>query len=275
MATKTAEAALSTAFGLAAITGFLSWRQGYIDPETNYVRANGRSQWSDLTTWDAFTSYATSFEQIRWSSEQIDIGAVKDFTIKIETDYDGELFFIIHTSETGLFAGEESEYVIENGNYDIEAFYGRFVYVTAVVSGTELRSMRITTSSEQTQFRYSSIDTSTLSGSSSERIFDLDDPLSAVKEVIITPMAPSAYDVDTYVTDYPTSRVLIPVVISKGFATGYFVADYIVDDYFSGGPEIRFALYGIDNVPRDGTVDISLRGLPKQAMIGGNLLTIA
>jgi hypothetical protein len=275
MATKNADAALTSAFGMAAITGFISWRQGYIDPETNSVRALGRSKWSDLTTWNAFTSYATSYEQIRWTSEQIDIGSVKDFTIKVETDYDGELFFIIHTSETGLFAGEEKQYIIQNGDYDIQSFYGRFVYVTAVVSGTELRSMRITTSSEQTQFRYSSIDTSTLSGTSSERIFSLDNPLSAVKEVIITPLAPTAYAVDTYVTDYATSRVLIPVVISKGYSTGYFVADYIVDDYFGGGPQITFALYGIDNVPRDGTVDISLRGLPKQAMIGGNILTIA
>jgi hypothetical protein len=275
MAIKTAEASLTSIFVVDAITGFIPWRQGFIDPETGYIRADASSRWNAVTSWSAFTSYNQTYKQIRWTSNQVDLGEIKDFTMKIETDYDGELFFIVHTSQTGLFQGEETELVIENGTYDVSSFYARYVYVTAIVSGTELRKMTITTSSEQSQFRFFNVNTSTLPGTSSERILSLENPLSAVKEVIITPQAPSAYAVDMYVSDTATSRVLIPVVFSKGFSTGYFVNGYITDDYLVGGAQITFALYGIDNQPRDSIVDISMRGLPKQAMIGGNLLTIA
>jgi len=275
MAIKTAEASLESIFVVDAITGFIPWRQGFIDPETGYIRADASGRWNAVASWAAFTSYNQIYKQIRWTSNLVDVGEVKDFTIKIETEYDGELFFIVHTSETGLFQGEETELVIENGNYDVSSFYARYVYVTAVVNGTELRKMQITTSSEQSQFRFFNVDTSALGGTSAERVLSLDNPLSAVKEVIITPQAPAAYSVDMYVSDTPTSRVLIPVVYSKGFASGYFVNGYIEDDYLQGGAQITFALYGIDNQPRDSIVDISMRGLPKQAMIGGNLLTIA
>jgi hypothetical protein len=36
-----------------------------------------------------------------------------------------------------------------------------------------------------------------------------------------------------------------------------------------------FVLYGIDNDPRDGVVDVTLTTLPRQAMTGGNLLVVA
>lgn len=275
MATITAEASLTITSQMDAIIGFIPWRQGFIDPETGYIRADSFGRWNAVSSWDNFTSYNQGYKQIRWTSNQVDLGEVKDFTMKIETEYNGDLFFIIHTSETGLFQGEETEVIVENGNYAVDSFYARYVYVTAIVNGNELRKMQITTSSQQSEFRLFNLDTTTLGGTTAARVIDLEYPLSAVKEVIITPQAPAAYAVDLYASSTATSRVLIPLVYSKGFVSGYFVDGYIEDGFYEGGSQITFALVGIDNQPRDSLVDVSLRGLPKQAMIGGNLLTIA
>jgi hypothetical protein len=73
----------------------------------------------------------------------------------------------------------------------------------------------------------------------------------------IEPKAPTPYAVNLYVSDTPTSEVLIPVVKSKAAAAPSFV------------------LYGIDNDPRDGVVDITLTTLPRQAMISGNMVVVA
>jgi hypothetical protein len=58
------------------------------------------------------------------------------------------------------------------------------------------------------------------------------------------------------VSDTANSEILIPVVKSKS----------------SSAPS--FALYGIDNDPRDGVVDITITALPRQAMFGGNLVVL-
>ena len=64
------------------------------------------------------------------------------------------------------------------------------------------------------------------------------------------------YAVNLYVSDTPTSKILIPVINSKS----------------SSNPS--FALYGIDNDPRDGIVDIKITALPRQAMFNGNLVVL-
>lgn len=256
MAIKDASATLTVECGLGAITGFNLWRQGYVDQVTGYVRAFGKNSWSNLTSWNDFTAYAQSYEQIRWTSEVIDVGEIKDFTMKIETDYDGALFFIIDVSDTEDFGSDARQYIVENGDYAVPAFSGRYVHVTAVVDGVEFRRMTITTNSTKSTRIYANIDTSTLTGSSSARTFELPVPVSKIVELQIQARQPTSYAVDLYVSSTATSTVLIPMVISKS----------------TSGP--IFALYGIDNQPRDGTVDITMSTLPRQAMIGGNLLVI-
>jgi hypothetical protein len=80
--------------------------------------------------------------------------------------------------------------------------------------------------------------------------------------------------VDLYVSNTATSVLLTPIVISKTAGGTYMASGYYVDDYFVNATGASFALYGIDNQPRDGIVDISLKGLPRQVMAGGNLLVI-
>ena len=256
MAIKTGEAALTAQFVLAPFIAFFPWKQGLLDATTNTIKADGVSSWSDFTTWGDFRNYITTYKQIRWTSDLVDVGEIKAFTMKIETDYDGSLFFIIHVSDTGEFAGEEDQFVIENGNYTIPAFSGRYVYVTAVVDGTELRKMNITTNSNKNSRVYADVVTSTLSGTASARLYPTPVPVSKIVEVQIQAKEPTAYAVDLYVSNTATSEVLIPMIISKTT---------------SG---VTFALYGIDNVARDGVVDIQMTTMPRQAMISGNLVVI-
>ena len=276
MATKTGAAALTTAFTFLPVTGFIPYSQGILDPISGTIKAKGVGRWGSLksTKWTAFNSYVNTFLPIRWTSDKIDTGEIAYFNIAISSEFTGSLSYRIYVSDTGEFAGEETEYVIQNGDSQITAFYGRFVYVTAECTGTELKQMRITTDKETVEYTYRDLNTSTLSGSSSLRILNLDNPISLITEMVITPRAPSAYAVDLYVSSSATSTLLIPIVISKTAGGSYMAAGYYVDDYFASSFGASFALYGIDNQARDGIVDISLKGLPRQVMAGGNLLVI-
>ena len=275
MTTQSASAALSSQFTSEIITGFIPYRQGVIDPTTGSVKAVGNNRWGNLrgTTWATFKSYIRDFLPIKWTSNLVDIGQVDWFTLAISSEFSGTLSYIIYTSSTGRFTGEETILKVVDGDSNIPAFYGRYVYVTAFVTGQEFISMQITSSRATVEYFYRDVDTTTLSGTSSQRYLSLDNPISKITELTVTPQATS-YAVDLYVSDTATSRVLIPVVISKASSGLYFTSGYITENYFSEGSQASFALYGIDNQPRDGVVDLHLKGLPRQVMAGGNLYAI-
>jgi hypothetical protein len=256
MTTQIASAALTSTATLKAITGFINYRQGNLDSD-NVVRAiTGGNRWGDVATWANFKSYQNNYLDIIWTAPVVDIGAIDYFTLNIETDVDGELFFKIYISDTGLFAGEETEYIITNGNYNVESFYGRYAYVTAFVVGRELRKLQITTNTNKITYDINNVTTSTLSGSSSERTITLPRAVSKITDIFISPKAPTAYAVNLYVSDTATSQVLIPIVKNKS----------------NTAP--TFALYGIDNDARDGVVDIKITALPRMVMYGGRLTVV-
>jgi len=271
-----ATAAVSSAFTFIPVTGFIPYSQGILDPLSNTIKAQGQARWGSLlgSKWSTFNSYVNTFLPIRWTSSLIDTGEVAYFNIAISSEFEGGVFYRIYVSETGAFAGEETEYLIQDGDSNIAAFYGRFLYVTAECSGLELSKMQITTDKEVVEFTYRDLNTANLSGSSSLRTLNLDNPISLITEMVITPRAPTAYAVDLYVSNTATSTLLIPIVVSKAAGGVYIATDYIATDYFAASFGASFALYGIDNQPRDGIVDISLKGLPRQVMAGGNLLVI-
>lgn len=256
MAVKTASAALSSIFTIAPFTGFYPWRQGVLDIDSGYIKSTGSGYWNQQTSWASFTNWTLNQQPVKWTSDQVDLGDVSDFTLKIESDYDGSLFYIIHTSTTGAFAGEERQYTISNGDYNVSAFYGRYVYVTAVTTGTELRSMTITTNKNKTIRTFRDVNSATLAGTSASRTIPMPVPVSKIVDIKIQPQAPTAYAVNLYVSDTATSQVLIPVIKDKS------------------ATEPKFALYGIDNDSRDGIVDITMTTMPRQAMISGNLVVI-
>ena len=258
MAIQNATASITATATMNTFVGFRLYRQGYLDPTTGTIQARNIGTWNDLAeqTWETFDTYVVKNETIKWTSERIDLGEVKYFTLNIDTDFDGDLFFLIYVSSTGVFNGEETEYYVSNGNYNVSAFYGRYVYVTAVVTGKEFRNMTITSDSEFATYYQADVDTSTLGGTISEREISLNRSVSAIKDLKVVCKAATAYAVNLFVSDTATSEVLIPVIKSKSNTTP------------------TFALYGIDNDPRDGIVDITIEALPRMIMYGGKLTVV-
>lgn len=259
MAIENASATLSTSTTQVCITGFINYNQGYIDSVSGTVKATGSSTWSNLSgaSWNDYTNYLQTFDEIRWTAPQLDLGRVQYFALNIESEFKGSISYIIHVSETGVFAGEETETYVKEGDTNVPGFYGRFVYVTARVTGTELSRMTVTADTTTREYEITDVDTSTLSGSASNRVIALPTAVSLIKDIHIQPKAATSYAVNLYVSDTATSEVLIPVVKSKSRTTP------------------SFALYGIDNDARNGIVDITITALPRQVMYGGNLVVLA
>jgi hypothetical protein len=255
MPTQNASASLTTSFTLVPITGFINYQQGILGQDSIVRAVTSGNTWTS-GTWENFKSYQNNYAEIRWTAPVVDVGAVNYFTLNIETEFDGECYFKIYISDTGLFAGEEDEYIIKDGNYNVESFYGRYAYVTAFVSGRELRKFKITTNTDKINYDINNVSTSTLSGSSSERTIVLPRAVSKITDIFISPKAPTAYAVNLYVSDTATSQVLIPVVKNKSATSP------------------TFALYGIDNDARDGVVDIKITALPRMVMYGGRLTVV-
>lgn len=259
MAIQSASAALTSTSQMIPITGFIPYSDGVIDPISNTVKALGVSTWGSLagTGWGQFTNYIQTFTLLRWTAPRVDLGAVQYFTLNIEAQFVGTLSYLIHVSETGLFQGEEREYYIQDGDLDVPGFYGRYCYVTAVLNGTELEQILITADTSSRTYQIVDVVSSTLAGTITNRIIPLPTPVSQIKDIHIEVRAATTYPVNLYVSDTPTSQVLIPVVTSKS------------------NTQPAFALFGIDNDARNGTVDITITALPRQAMFNGSLVVLA
>jgi hypothetical protein len=258
MTIENAQAALTTSFTQVAITGFVYYQEGQIDNQSGYVKALGAAKWGNLTgaSWNDYKNYLQTFETLKWTAPLIDLGVDQYFTLNIEVEYNGVISYLIHVSDTGAFGGEETEYYIQDGDTNVAGFYGQFVYVTAIVTGKELRNMTVTANTTTRQYVIANVDTSTLSGTISNRQINLPTPVSIIKDIHIQPKAASTYAVNLYVSDTATSEILIPVVKSKSTTLP------------------TFALYGIDNDARNGVVDITITALPRQVMFGGNLVVL-
>ena len=251
-----ATADLSAVFSMVPVTAFQQINQGILDTVSGTIKAAGVSRWNNYTSWNNFSDYRGILTEIIWTAPLIDVGELKYFTINTDAEFDGTMSYEIYTSVTGIFQGEETKTTVVNGDFDISAFYGRYVYITARVSGNELRKLDITTSSVTQTQTLRDVDTSTLDGTISARVIPLTRPVSRVMNIVISPKTTTAYAVDLYVSSTATSQVVIPMVVSKS----------------STAP--TFALYGLDNQARNGIVDINLEVLPRQIMTAGNIVTI-
>jgi hypothetical protein len=238
-------------------------RSGYYDIETTEILPDSTSTWSGLssTTWADWTSwnYAPA-STITWHVPVVDLGAPDNFTLNISTVSTGTISYQIYTSNTGAFQGEETETLVANGATTVASFNARYLFVVVVATlatdALKISSISITpVKSTVLEFRYDSLDSSTLSGSSTSRVLPLPQTVSRVVDIIITPQQVTSYALDLYVSSTANSTYVIPKVISKSAA----------------GP--TFALVGLDNQPRDATVDIVVKALPNQFMSGNNLVT--
>jgi len=258
MAIKNADAALVFTATAVAITGFINYQTGTIDPVTGTVKANGSNSWLNLqgSAWSTLTKYQSIFEPIKWTAPLLDLGAVQYFTLRIQSVFTGNIYYDIYVSETGIFQGEEQTYRIQEGNLNISAFYGQYCYVTATITGQEFGSINITANTETRELLLPNIDSSTLSGPNTARQIPLTAGVSTIKDIQIQVKTPTAYAVDLYVSSTATSQVIIPMVVSKNSTTP------------------TFALYGIDNQPRDAVVDIQITALRRMIMVEGNILVV-
>lgn len=257
MPIQSASATLTSQFTQTTITGFQFYQQGQLDGVTGTIKALGSGRWGDVSSWSNFTDYITTKLPIIWTAPQLDLGKIQYFTVSVETEFQGTPnYFEISVSDTGEFAGEETVYKILDGNTNVSAFYGRYVYVTFSVTGPELSQMTVTTDTTTRLIKFNNVQTSTLSGTASSRQLPITNPISQIVDMQISVVASASYNMDVYVTDYLASTTLIPQVISKS------------------GTTPTFRLVGLDNVPRNGLVDIWVEALPRQAAINGNMVVI-
>ena len=232
------------------------------DYDTGQVFPNGTSTWSGLsgTTWANWTTWNYNYNsQIVYYSGPRGIGLTpRYFTLRIQTDSNSPITYEVYTSNTGAFAGEETKTTIEPGDTDISGFYGAYVVFAVIANSAglppQINSIQYQYSSVgEKELSYSQVNTSTLAGTSSSRTLSLGTNVGGIVDVKIQPYEVTAYNLDVYVTNTATSTYLIPKVIS------------------STSSSLTFALVGVDNQPRNGTVDITLKTLPFQYMDGNNL----
>jgi hypothetical protein len=236
---------------MITVNGKLDWFTGQIYPTDT-------GTWDDLTTWDTWTEWFFNPElPLTWLTPTVDFAVAQDFNLKIETAATGQVSYEVYTSDTGLFDGEETTVDIASGATDVSGFHGQYFKVGVKVDKTNLaptlQEVQVTATNQPIREVITSLDTSTLGGTISARELPLTRKYSILSDISVTVREVTAYNLDVYVTDHISCKTVIPRVVSKDRTT----------------PTI--ALIGLDNVPRDGVVDISISGLPEQYMTGNNL----
>lgn len=232
---------------------------GVFETTTNQVLPQDTAQWSSWTSWEGLGAWITAPNNtIVWNTDRIDLGRTTYFNLGITSRAEGVVSYKVYTSNTGAFDGEETETVISNSATDVAAFSGRYVIVSVTVTNTggiqKLQSIEVIPNTNVFAISRSSVDSSTLSGTSSSRTISLGRTVSHIWSINIQPH-PVSYNQDVYVTDYPAANTVMPTVLSRT----------------RSGPQ--FKLVGLDNVPRDAVIDYEIIVMGEQYMSNGNLIT--
>jgi hypothetical protein len=232
---------------------------GVFDFENQVVTAASTETWADLTTWAAWTNYASDTDDsMTWLLDPVDLGDERQFCLTINTQANGIVDYYVYTSNTGAFDGEETETVILAEDAGIAAFTARYYQVGVsverladpqVITGIEVRVVQT-----RNKFSIDNIDTATINDGSTEGyVLPLGRPVGTITNVQIMPQEVTPYALNVYVTDTPTSRTVIPYVTSKT------------------GDAVSFSLIGVDNEPRDAIVDVLIEYLPEMYRDGNAL----
>jgi len=235
---------------LPTVTGIINHLNNTIEPQNTGDWTDLGATWATSETWNPT---ATSFV---WISELIELASSQTVNIVVEAQSDSTVEYDVYASDTGYFAGEETVTSISAGDTGIDAFSGRWFFVVATVTNTNSlpvleNFVTRTQVNKSTKIKLADIDTSTLGGTVNARELDFGRIASGVRNIQITVKEVSDFTLESYVTDYPNSTTLIPRIVSK-----------------TGG---TIALVGLDNVPRDGIIDVVAEILPEQYMDGNNL----
>lgn len=225
-----------------------------LNPIIDVVEPAPTGSWTALSSWASAPNWNPTADPIEWVSEPLPLPP-GTCAIEITTDAVGDVEYEIWLSSNGNYEGEEEITYIGQGDTNIPAFEGSMVYILVRVTNTaglpQLLDMRARATNQSRIISINGINTATLAGTVNARTLDLGRPIAGITNIQITPKAVSNYTMAVYSTDYPTSNVVIPIVVDKTV------------------PSIR--LVGLDNVPRDGIIDVVAEALPEQYMSGNNL----
>jgi hypothetical protein len=214
--------------------------------------------WASLRSW--LTNPATYFY---WNSPIIDNGTSIVFNSLISADADGDITYEIRSTDGG-FDGDETLITVNPGATDITAHQGQFVAITAnvVSSGSVpvLRTMDVNIINERFILPLNGVDTSTLSGTSSNRQLDLGRQTSYIYNIQMTPYLYTG---------------------GSGYTNiGYFTTGYIDETLVTGAfPQIidktngnaNIAVVDNDGNYIDSQLDILVHALPEQYRDGNNI----
>jgi hypothetical protein len=264
---------------ITTATGVVEYGLGYVVPTNN-------STWAATsgTTWASFKSWlGNPVSPLVWVTNPVDLGVEDYFNIKTSAIYGGTLSkYEIYVSSTGTFAGEESKTIINEGDTNIPAFYGRYARIAAFIDNTanEFNLQQLQTTLENRTFDITkhNINTSSLplittiistATVSDARVLDINRRVSQVVNVQITPHYPSGaaqpYVTAGYVTvGYVVGSIVIPTpqIVQKTVTTSSFV----------NGVGTAFVVTDQDGTAIGNLVDVRMTVLPEQYMLNGQLL---
>lgn len=273
---------------------------GYIDYKTGYIIPNDNTTWAAVTatTWESYTVWEGIPEDpLIWITDSIDFGRTGYFNLEITSKYRGNLTkYVVWTSNSGYFTGEELEYVIEEGNSNIPAFYGRYVRVGIWVyqAGqlTTIEDVTIKATNQSYEFDFSDVNTRDLPTWSSvdstatvaeAYVLDLGRKSSRILSVFIQPhfIGPGGYynvgyastgyaslgyrytnDQYDYFEEIDYGVVCSPSIVQKT----------IYSNSLTNQVGTVFILQDQNGDFMHNTVDIRLKAYPEQYMQNGQLL---
>jgi hypothetical protein len=233
---------------------------GTLDTDSGWVYPNNAGTWSGLsgTTWASWLSWNNQVaDPMIWLTDAIEVSFTEPYNLRISSDAVGTVSYDVYTSNTGVFGGEESVVTIANGATSVASFTSKFIRVAVKVSGDEniLKYVEVKATNFALDLVLSNINTSTLPGTVGNRTLPMPRTVGGIISITATAQPTSSYTPNVYVTDQSTSTTVYAIVNDKN------------------KDEPKIGLYGIDGYARDSVVDIHIRALPLQKMVGNNLVS--
>lgn len=193
----------------ANVTGQIDEGLGIIVPINTGTWGNlSNSSWSSWTNW-----INAPANPVIWNTPVTDLGSNTYFTITTNTQVQGNVDYVVKTSFTGNYGGEETVTTITSANVaNVDAFYGRYVYIQANVYNqgglTSINQFNFTTTTYSYTIRLQDIDSSTLAANGAGKVLPINgNTIGAIKNITITPHKTTG-------------------------GSRYVLADYIADNYF-------------------------------------------
>lgn len=246
-------------------------QNGTIDYRDNGRYFNrGSGQWSNYSSWSTFDSWTKDPDSTLAISilDTIDLGSVQTVNLLADISCRGSAhYYVYYQDSSNDFVDSGPSYSvlhITNAQTNIPSIRARYIRIKValdLVPGQGFQyldnfTFRVSESNKKGQTRtYSTINSSTLAGSSSDRTFVPTDLSGSIKNAQVTSRgATASYNVDMYVAHSTTSAYTYPEVIS------------------TATDAVHLTFIGIDGRNRDSYFDITLETTPEWYMDSqGNL----